>query len=88
MATLVAPAQLLRVPRSLLAGGSGGARAALVVRLLEYCDSTHPAVVCFAERLRGENELDTAAAVWRFVQLLPYRFGPWQVPASETLKRG
>lgn len=52
------------------------------------CDADHPRILHHARRLRGSTEADTAAAIYHFVQRMPYRFGTWQERASDTLARG
>jgi hypothetical protein len=52
------------------------------------CDTDHPEIRRRAARLRRATPASTAEAVLKFVQPLPYRFGPWQERASDTLARG
>lgn len=52
------------------------------------CDVDHPEIRRQAARLRRASPASTAEAVLQFVQPIPYRFGPWQERASETLARG
>lgn len=52
------------------------------------CDVDHPLVRRIAARLRRATPVSTATAVFDYVQKMPYRFGPWQERASETLERG
>ena len=52
------------------------------------CDVDHPRILHRARRLRRSNEADTAAAIYHFVQRMPYRFGAWQERASDTMARG
>jgi hypothetical protein len=52
------------------------------------CDTDHPDIRRRAARLRRATPAGTAQAVLQFVQPMPYRFGPWQERASDTLARG
>jgi hypothetical protein len=52
------------------------------------CDIDHPELLRVAARLRRTTRASTAEAILRFVQPMPYRFGPWQERASDTLARG
>lgn len=52
------------------------------------CDSDHPEIRRQAVRLRRATPASTAEAVLQFVQRMPYRFGPWQERASDTLRKG
>ncbi len=52
------------------------------------CDTDHPEIRRRATRLRRTTPAATAEAIFRFVQAMPYRFGPWQERASTTLARG
>lgn len=52
------------------------------------CDVDHPEIRRRAARLRRASQASTAEAVLQFVQPLPYRFGPWQERASDTLRKG
>jgi CRP-like cAMP-binding protein len=54
----------------------------------DYCDEHHPAVTAMAARLARRTPEETAWAIWAAVSKLPYRFGPWQWRASDTLARG
>lgn len=54
----------------------------------EYCDHDHPAIRTLARALRGPDAAATATRIWAFVRDLPYRFGPWWMKASETLRAG
>lgn len=53
-----------------------------------FCDVDHPLIRQTAATLRRDNDSDTAAAIWAHVREMPYRFGAWQEPASQTLARG
>jgi hypothetical protein len=53
-----------------------------------FCDVDHPAIRGLAEVLRRPDAGATAAAIWSFVRDLPYRFGPWWMRASDTLRLG
>ncbi|GEM_PF-1028138 len=57
-------------------------------RIHDHCDHTHPAIVRLASRLQRANQWDTAVAIWELVRAMPYRFGFWNVKASETLRLG
>lgn len=52
------------------------------------CDTDHPEIRRRAARLRRTTQAGTAEAILQFVQPMPYRFGPWQERASDTLARG
>lgn len=52
------------------------------------CDIDHPEIRRRAARLRRATPASTAQAILQFVQPMPYRFGPWQERASDTLARG
>jgi hypothetical protein len=52
------------------------------------CDIDHEDIRRRAVRLRRATQASTAEAVLQFVQPMPYRFGPWQERASDTLRRG
>ena len=52
------------------------------------CDSAHPAIRGAAASLRRETPFKTACAVWSFVREFPYRFGFWDVAASDTFQLG
>lgn len=52
------------------------------------CDFDHPEIRRRAARLRRTTPAGTAAAIFHFVQAMPYRFGAWQERASDTLARG
>jgi len=52
------------------------------------CDHVHPAIRQLAQSLQRITLADTAEAIFRFVQSMPYRFGLWQELASDTLARG
>ncbi len=77
--------------RALLAADAAEAAATPPAELPDpstLCDSGHPEIVRMARRLRRVSPAATAEAVLQFVQPLPYRFGPWQERASDTLRRG
>ncbi len=52
------------------------------------CDADHPAIVALAASLRGSSDTETARAIWDLVRRMPYRFGPWWLRASDTLRAG
>lgn len=52
------------------------------------CDVDHPEIRRHSVRLRRTTAAGTAAAIFHYVQPMPYRFGTWQERASETLARG
>lgn len=52
------------------------------------CDVDHPEIKKCATALKGATEAETAEAIFQYVRSLPYRFGGWQEPASETLRQG
>ncbi len=54
----------------------------------DFCDVDHPLIQETAARLRRPTMVETAIAIWAFVQVMPYRFGAWQESASQTLSRG
>ena len=53
-----------------------------------YCDHTHPSVRSVAAFLRRQDKWETALSIWRFARNMPYRFGSWNMRASETLRLG
>jgi len=53
-----------------------------------HCDYENPAIVNVARFLKGKDDWETAANVWEFVRHMPYRFGFWNVLASQTLELG
>jgi len=53
-----------------------------------HCDHDHPAILRMAQFLKGKNEWESAVNIWEFVRNMPYRFGFWNVRASETLALG
>jgi len=77
--------------RALQAAGAAEAAAtppAVLPDPATLCDHTHPEIRRRAARLRRATPASTAEAVLKFVQPMPYRFGPWQERASDTLERG
>jgi len=54
----------------------------------DFCDVEHPSIRALADVLRGPDAESTAVAIWSFVRDLPYRFGPWWMRASDTLRLG
>ena len=52
------------------------------------CDHGHPTIRQLAQSLECTTPADTAEAIFRFVQSMPFRFGLWQELASDTLARG
>jgi CRP-like cAMP-binding protein len=56
--------------------------------LSNYCDFNHPSIQQLAKLLRGKDDWESAINVWEFVQSLPYRFGFWDMKASQTLELG
>ena len=52
------------------------------------CDSDHPEIIRLADALSGATQEETAEAIFQHVRAMPYRFGGWQEPASETLRQG
>ena len=53
-----------------------------------FCDQDHPLILRCAARLRRKNKWETAIAIWEFVRAMPYRFGHWNLTASQTLLLG
>jgi len=53
-----------------------------------HCDHENPAIQNVARFLKGADEWETAVNVWEFVRHMPYRFGFWNVLASQTLELG
>ncbi len=81
----------LALTRALIAAEMAEADAAVDSALPNpetLCDADHPEIKRRAVRLRRATPADTAEAILRFVQQIPYRFGPWQERASTTLHRG
>ncbi|MFQ5628190.1 MAG: cyclic nucleotide-binding domain-containing protein, partial [bacterium] len=56
--------------------------------LQNYCDHIHPSIRNVADFLRRRDKWETALSVWRFVRNMPYRFGSWNMRASETMRLG
>lgn len=52
------------------------------------CDVEHPLIQERARSLIRATEAATAEAIFLYVRAMPYRFGAWQEPASETLRQG
>src|SRR3990167_7588312 len=52
------------------------------------CDHGHPTIRQLAQSLECTTPADTAEAIFRYVQSMPFRFGLWQELASDTLARG
>jgi hypothetical protein len=58
-------------------------------KILEHhCDHEHPAIVHMAEFLVGMDSWETAQNIWDYIYHLPYRFGFWNVLASQVLQMG
>ena len=77
--------------RALIAADAAEAAACPPAELPEadtLCDHDHPEIRRRAIRLRRATPSSTAEAIFLFVQSMPYRFGPWQERASDTLARG
>ena len=53
-----------------------------------HCDYDNPAITQIVGFLKGKNDWESAINVWKFVRNMPYRFGFWNVKASETLGLG
>ncbi len=53
-----------------------------------HCDHENPTIQNVAKFLRGEDDWETAVNVWEFVRNMPYRFGFWNLLASQTLELG
>ncbi|MEN9796634.1 MAG: hypothetical protein RL653_330 [Pseudomonadota bacterium] len=53
-----------------------------------FCDHGHPSIRSMAAVLARDTAEATAEAIWSFVRDLPYRFGPWWMRASDTLRAG
>ncbi len=53
-----------------------------------HCDHEHSEIVATAKKLAGSNQWETAINIWRFVRQTPYRFGYWDLLASQTLAMG
>jgi CRP-like cAMP-binding protein len=56
--------------------------------LEQHCDHDHPAIQHMAEFLVGMDSWETAQNIWDYVYHLPYRFGFWNVLASQVLQMG
>jgi len=81
----------LALTRALIAADAAEAAATPPASLPDpttLCDLYHPEIRRRAARLRRATPASTAEAILQFVQPLPYRFGPWQERASDTLARG
>ncbi|MBI4441041.1 transglutaminase family protein [Candidatus Woesearchaeota archaeon] len=53
-----------------------------------YCDWGHPLIRKKAQSLIMATPTETAIAIFRFMQTMPYALGPWEQKASETLQAG
>lgn len=53
-----------------------------------HCDSDHPAIQKITQYLKSKDDWESAINVWQFVRNIPYRFGFWNVKASQTLELG
>ncbi len=56
--------------------------------LQNHCDTQHPSVQQMAAMLDTGDPWDTAMMIWRFIQTMPYRFGYWDMKASDVLRMG
>jgi transglutaminase-like putative cysteine protease len=81
----------MALARALIAADTAEASAtppAVLPDPTTLCDIDHPEITRRARRLRRATPASTAEAILQYVQPLPYRFGPWQERASDTLARG
>jgi CRP-like cAMP-binding protein len=56
--------------------------------LAQHCDHEHPAIQHIAEFLMGYDAWETALNIWDYVHHIPYRFGFWNLSASQILQMG
>ena len=77
-------APYVRVRHAKLARGYGHSPKPLE----QHCDHKHPAIQHMAEFLMGYDSWETAFNIWDYVRYLPYRFGFWNLPASQVLQMG
>jgi len=54
----------------------------------KHCDHENPAIRYIASLLKGKDDKESAVNIWHFVRSMPYRFGFWNVKASQTLEFG
>ncbi len=76
---------------ALIAADAAEAAATPPARLPDpetQCNVDHPEIRRRAARLRRATPASTAAAIFSYVQAMPYRFGTWQERASDTMERG
>jgi CRP-like cAMP-binding protein len=77
-------APYVRVRHAKLTGSYGHSSKTLE----HHCDHEHPAIQHMAEFLMGMDSWETAQNIWDYVYHLPYRFGFWNVLASQVLQMG
>lgn len=77
-------APYVRVRYAKLTGSYGHSSKALE----QHCDHEHPAIQHMAEFLMGYDSWETAQNIWDYVRNLPYRFGFWNLLASQVLQLG
>lgn len=53
-----------------------------------HCDHENPGIQQISKFLKGKDDWESAINIWEFVRNMPYRFGFWNVRASETLGLG
>lgn len=77
-------APYVRVRYAKLTGSYGHSTKALE----QHCDHDHPVIQHMAEFLVGMDSWETAQNIWDYVYHLPYRFGFWNLLASQVLQMG
>lgn len=80
----VGMAPYVRVRYAKLTGGYAHSAKTLE----QHCDQRHPAIQHMAEFLIGYDSWETAQNIWDYVRYLPYRFGFWNMLASQVLQMG
>lgn len=77
-------APYVRVRYAKLTGGYGHFPKSIE----QHCDHQHPVIQHMAEFLIGYDSWETAQNIWDYVRHLPYRFGFWNLLASQVLQMG
>lgn len=80
----VGMAPYVRVRHAKLTGSSGHSTKTPAL----HCDHQHPVIQHMAEFLMGYDSWETAQNIWEYVRYLPYRFGFWNLLASQVLQLG
>jgi CRP-like cAMP-binding protein len=80
----VGMAPYVRVRYAKLTGGYGHSFRTLG----QHCDHEHSAIQHMAEFLIGYDSWETVQNIWEYIRFLPYRFGFWNLLASQVLQMG